>query len=331
MMKALLPAVVLLLSFSSRGFAADQGNEVDGKTTTMKLEDAKPATETNKPGNGPDVDEIITNKKMRAESGSKSKWSVGTSWSYSGGTVETPLSAQRPNITGGNAATTVSALGGSVGVGYKITTTDRLSLDLGVRWITPLQKDAPNTYGGKRMDASNPSLTYSKAYKMGAIQSIFQAGPTLYTFTNLRQQGYQYAFDIAQNNAYEFGHSGFSLGLYVAAEVNTFDKNTDTQGNSLKEAQSDYILAASPFMEYVINDTFNLRTVFNWASYEHVRSETNRYTFIKDVVQQSVGLGISVTRDIFLYPNIQFLPRDIGHVFKASETNVALNANINIF
>ena len=97
MMKAMLPAIVLFLSFHSSVFAAD-GAEVETKTTTMKIEDAKPATATNKPAQGPDADEIITNKKMRAESGSKSKWSIGSALSYSGGTIETPLNEKRPEI-----------------------------------------------------------------------------------------------------------------------------------------------------------------------------------------------------------------------------------------
>jgi len=50
-------------------------------------------------------------------------------------------------------------------------------------------------------------------------------------------------------------------------------------------------------------------------------------TWEKLKVYQSVGLGISVTRDIFLYPNIQFIPSDI----RSDRTNIAMSASINIF
>jgi hypothetical protein len=48
---------------------------------------------------------------------------------------------------------------------------------------------------------------------------------------------------------------------------------------------------------------------------------------VHDQIYQSVGVGVSVTRDIFLYPNIQFLPNQI----MASETNVGLTATVNVF
>jgi hypothetical protein len=39
-----------------------------------------------------------------------------------------------------------------------------------------------------------------------------------------------------------------------------------------------------------------------------------------------MGIGYSVTRDIYLYPNLQFAPEQIS----AQHTNVAINATINL-
>ena len=71
----------------------------------------------------------------------------------------------------------------------------------------------------------------------------------------------------------------------------------------------------------------NLRTISGLWVYDHLRSERDNFTFAKNKIYQSVGLGISVTRDIYLYPNVQFLPEDI----RSDLTNVALSANINVF
>ena len=80
-----------------------------------------------------------------------------------------------------------------------------------------------------------------------------------------------------------------------------------------------------PVAEYIINDKLNLRTVLGYQ-WEQLRS--TRYTnYHKLAVFQSVGLGISVTRNIFLYPNIQFLPSDI----RTDLTNIGLSAYINAF
>ena len=325
MIKASLAAGIVM--FAGSAFAADSGAEVEGKTTTMRIEDAKPVTEANKPASGVDADTVITNRKMRAESGSKSKWSIGSALTYSGGTLKSPGADIRPNLTGAAGTTDTASLGGTVGVGYKMTTTDRISVDFGVRWITPFDKNKPKGYEGDKVDASNPSITYSKMYKLGDVQSVFSAGPLFYTATDLRQIGYRSAFQVQQVNAYEIGKSGASLGLVLAADGYTFGRDDLVS----RQKTADYDFSVIPFAEYVINDTLNVRTVFNWMNFEHKRNAGSATTFKQTRIQQSVGVGISVTRDIFLYPNVQFTPVDISHVFDVRDTNVALNANINVF
>jgi hypothetical protein len=68
-----------------------------------------------------------------------------------------------------------------------------------------------------------------------------------------------------------------------------------------------------------------LRTVFGWQVYQQTRRD-DTWTFEKRKVYQSLGTGISVTRDIFLYPNIQFIPSDI----RSDRTNIGLSAYINL-
>ncbi len=126
---------------------------------------------------------------------------------------------------------------------------------------------------------------------------------------------------------YDFGGSKFSAGLLVGVSASTFNKTKDSNGRSLLARQGDYDVGAYPFAEYVINDTLNLRTIAGMWTYEHDRSKADQpWTFTKNKIYQSVGLGISVTRDIYLYPNVQFLPENI----RADATNVAISTNINL-
>jgi hypothetical protein len=117
---------------------------------------------------------------------------------------------------------------------------------------------------------------------------------------------------------HEVGKTGFSYGAGIQALFYTF--NNDNQN------LSDSVSGLYPAAEYEINDTYNLRTVFGFQVYEQLRRQDDS-TFNKRKVYQSVGLGISVTRDVFLYPNIQFIPSDI----RSDRTNVAISANINVF
>lgn len=310
------------LLVGAQGFA--QNSEEAGETT-MKIEDATGQKNTVK--GDEDLDQVITNRKMRAEAGSKSKYSLSTTVNYSGGSIDKPLAEDRPNITGAYGSTLKANATADVSARYRLTPTDSLSAGLGLRWVAPLETDGieadPRT-GKKqdRFDASNPYLSYNKAYRWLGVQSIFSAGVTVFTNNDLRNLGYVTSYGVSQNNIYNIGTTGLGVGLLLSAGSGSYDK-----GGALKAFQTEYYFGAYPFLEYVINDTFNLRTISGVWVYEHSRAERDPFTFFKNGIYQSVGLGISVTRDIFLYPNIQFMPEDI----RDDRTNVALSATINMF
>ncbi len=323
MFKASVVALALAMTFSSNVFAAEE-KKTEGQST-IKIEDA--ADQKNKV-KGEDVDEVITNKKMRAEAGSKSKHSLDTAIAYSGSTLEKPFADKRPNLRGRADQTSVASLGGSIAYKYSMPNRSAIKLGVGVRWITPLGgSSVPDSYarqGGKKNDFDNPSVTFQKVYKWGpGIQSVMNVGPTLYTQENLREAGLQYNLGISQNNAVELGTSGFSIGLLLGLSGNTYDKNSP----AAQRGQQDYEFGAYPFAEYVINDTFNLRTIVGQWTYRHNRPEKRTLTFTKDTIYQSIGLGISLSRNVFLYPNVQIVPGDI----RSDRTNVAMSTNINVF
>lgn len=315
-MLSLMAAALLI---GAQGYA--QETDETGETS-MTIEDAKDQKNT---VDG-DMDEVITNRKMRAEAGSKSKYSMSASLSYNGGSINKPLAEDRPNITGALGTTYKAALGGDVSGRYRMTATDSLSAGVGIRWIAPLETDGltPDPESGEvqdRSDISNPYLSYNKVYRWSGIQSVFSTGATFITNSDMRDRGYVTTFSISQNNIYNIGTTGLGVGLLLNAGTGIYDKD------EFAAAQYEYALGAYPFLEYVINDTFNLRTISGVWVYDHSRAEENPSTFSKNKIYQSVGLGISLTRDIYLYPNVQFMPEDI----RDDRTNVALNATLNLF
>jgi len=306
-------AALLLVSGLSFTVHAQDANE-----SSIKASDVTGEKNTTP---GQDIDETITNKKMRAETGSKSKWSISSQLNYIGGSIEKPLSEDRPNIAGANGTTDASLIGGQVSGKYNLSSSNSLMAGVGVRWISPFQAK-PSGYQGDRVDADNPYLIYQHLYKWKGIQSALQINPVFYTQSNLRAQGWLASVAVAQNNIYEIGHSGVSLGLYLLAQGAVFDKN----GADVKPDQSDFVVNFDPFIEYQLTENINLRTVTNLWNYEHARSAPGS-TYIFDKVYQSIGVGYAMTRDIYLYPNLQFLPDDI----RSDRTNVALNTYINVF
>ena len=222
----------------------------ESSETSLKIEGQKNTT------SGEDIDQTITNNKMRAETGSKSKFSFSSQLNYIGGTVNAPLEAIRPDISGATGTTDVALFGGQISGKFNISPAQSLMAGLGVRWITPLQgSTVPDGYEGKKVDGDNPYLIYQYLYKWSGIQSAMQFQPTYYTNSNLINQGYVATFALSQNNIYEVGHSGLSLGLYLLAQTGYYNNNSD----AAKAHQSDQTLNCDPFLEYKLTDKANLR------------------------------------------------------------------------
>lgn len=272
---------------------------------------------------GKDIDEEITNTRMRAEAGSKSRYSIAAQLAYLGGSFEKPIDKERPNITNAAGRTDAALLGGQISGKYSFDSARSLLLGAGVRWISPLQGSAmPESYHGSKVDADNPFMIYQYLYKWSGIQSAFQVQPIMITKSNLRKVGSVATLSVNQNNVYEVGRTGLSLGLYLQLDGTVFDKDDDRYHAD----QADYLVNFDPYLEYQITDKLNFRTVTNLWHYTHYRS-LPAHTYKFDKVYQSVGLGYAMNRDLFFYPNIQFLPDDIRN----DRTNIALNAFFNLF
>lgn len=291
-------------------------NAADEQSTEskMKVEDAKQGMKLK--DSTDKVDEVITNRKLRAETGSKSKYSLATSFNYQGGTVEKPMDEGRPNITAGTNTQATAALTGDISGKMRLGKMDYLKAGVGIRADRPFHQ----TEDGKK-DVDNPYINYGRIYEVAGLQNSFVTGATFYTTDFSRKNGY-FAEWAVTNTAIKSWKNGISAGLYMAANYNFFDKHEV----ELESNQSDYNGGIYPFLEYVINDTLNLRTISGVWVYEHIVGQPG-FTFEKNTIYQSFGLGISITRDVFLYPNVQIIPEDI----RADRTNVAMSATVNLF
>jgi hypothetical protein len=320
-MARLLLAIVMVFAFSAG--AAEQ-SELKVKAEELKHKNQTP---------GEDVDEIITNNLLRAESGSKSRWSVASVIGYNGASVEKPFAEDRPNIAATTATTNESLLAGQISLKYNINTKSSLMGGVGVRWFSPLREN--RQHAGARSDMDNPYLIYQHVYKWAGVESVLQAQPVYYTNSNLKDHGYVTTVLVNQDNMYALGESKFSLGASVWAQGGYFNKQGPSSGRpggedymeDVRDDQADYLVGFAPVLEYAFNDTFNFRTLTNLWNFEHLRSEPNGNTYPADTITQSVGIGVSLTRDIFIYPNVQFQLENI----RSDLTNVAVNANINLF
>lgn len=311
------------LALSTTAFAQSETQSAESKA---KASAVAPNAPVKKEGEA-DVDEVITNRKLRAETGSKSKFSFSTMMQYLGGTIENPGSAERPNIASTAYVAAEPTLSGTIGGKYKISSLQSLSADIGVAVYKPFHSDSERTFRD-RTTVADPSLTYQVVYQAAGVQNVSAITGTWITDSETRKASGQTAgVTFSQTAIYDFGGSIWSVGLAGELSYNTFDidKNTAMKNSTVGTIQKDYEVALYPFAEVNISEKLNLRTVFRPWIFQHKMAknfgEIDRAPFT-----QSVGVGVSVTRDLYFYPNIQFAPLNL----QADRTNVGLSMNLNI-
>jgi hypothetical protein len=329
---SILPSL-LILSTSLGLFSAHAQENVQANIQEAKIENPKKTKGLD------EADQIITNPRLRASEGSLSAWSISSSLNYSAGPLDSPFSPTRPNINGASDVALLQNLSGEIGVIHRFTKTDRIGLKTGLQMAAPFHQtidsgdtrvvDEFHRTQGK-LDFQNPALTYSKIFKLSRVQNVAKFTGGKYTQSALTNRGHQYSAEASINSMYAINNSGLSVGGLLSVSKNFFnaDTTTDSKGRtkSLRDRQAEMIFALYPQLEYTFNDTFNFRTVVRAWVYEE-RRDRKFDKLIKRNLTQSVGIGISLTRDFFLYPNIQFAPDRL----QSKNTNIGLSANINLF
>lgn len=286
-----------------------------------------------------DIDSEITDARMRATLGSKSKFSFKSSLSYSGGSINDPLSPVRPNYRASATIEAMTSLSGDIGFNYRITDKDNLSFGTGITVIDPLHGDLtksaddPRDGAGGSMDRyqiSTPYLSWSRGYRALDTQMISSVTYSHATDSDSVNKTKVFgSVSLSQTILANFGKSKWTGGTSITLGKNIYSGDITDEKLMARMAagtykRSDFTWGLFPFMQYSFTDKYSFRTVFGYFQF-------TRYEGDNDNIQlepyQSVGLGISITRDIYLYPNVQFTPRDV----RSDRTNVALSANLNLF
>lgn len=331
MLKSNVLFLILTAIFSLSAFAQSSNDASSDITEGEKAEAAKALEKANsKPlvvaKKIDEADQVITNRRLRAASGSLSKWSGNFAYNYNAGSLEKPLAAQRPNITAGANNLTLQNMNANLGLRYRFSTLNSITFGVGAFMTAPFQKTIKTDNAAlkkrfyqtrQKLTVNDPNIIYTNLSNIAGYQIVTQFTPTLTTNSQQRDQGYTGSFDWTSTVMKDVGSTGLSLGGALEYTRYFFDKTDKSLGANY--------LQIYPVAEYIINETLNLRTVLGYQ-WEQLRS--TKYTnYHKLGVFQSVGLGISLTRNVFLYPNIQFMPSRM----KQDLTNIGLSAYINAF
>lgn len=283
---------LMIASLSFGAFAQDAATSES--TSTLKQSDVKPPEAGLK-----DIDQEITNAKLRAESGSKKKWSFRSMFYYSGSSIITPFAADRPSFTGNATDSGNTSLDGEIGIKYRAADRHSLSLKTGISYLRPGAGDMPD--GSNKFEIANPSLTWDYVQRVRDFQLITSAGAEVYTSQELVDRGMLANLNVAQTAMYSAGN-GWDLGAVADFNRYVLDNREGVENFS-------YQVGLYPMVEYAFNDRYSFRTVFRYWTFQSNRQTP--YTFDRLLGSQSIGLGIAVTRDFYMYPNLQFAPTNL--------------------
>jgi hypothetical protein len=303
-------------------------------TNTLKIDDLRKADEKEK-----DVDNEITDARLRAQLGSKSKWSFKSSLAYAGGSVERPFDAVRPNYRASADIESMTSLAGDLGLNFRLTDKDNIGIGTGLTIVDPFHGDISkpvedprneNAESIARYQFSTPFINWSRGYRVWDTQMISSLTYGHATDSDSLKLSKTFgSLGFSQTILKNFGSSGWNGGASISVSKYFYSGEVD-DSNMIKKMQAgtykrpDVGSGLFPFVQYQFNDTYSFRTIFGYFQFMKYETEDQP---IQMEPYQSVGVGISITRDIYIYPNVQFTPKDM----RADRTNVALSTNINLF
>lgn len=289
----------------------------EGKRTGPDLD---PIKGSSNPITGPSVgvipekvEEEIRNKRLATLDGSKSPISGQFQLGYSGASIQKPWSDEVPN-PGNEQPPPLSTLSGTVSARYRMDPRTSIGVGTGVQVFSPFNK-----FQG--FSVSDPYVDLGRSYKLGPIQGRGSASVTFYTNDQSRNQyGYRWGFGLSNEAFYEFPF-GLLTGLSLSGTFNTFaDGNFPDQGG-----QPEFSFNIAPYLEYKLNDTFNLRSVTGFQFYKY--QGASGFPLSRVPTYQTVGLGIAATDSMFFYPYIRYFFRRIT----TADTTFGFSAIINLF
>ena len=300
-----------------RGPQAEKKPEVKEVTVAVAVKKDK----KKKDKNGNDIDKDITNPRLRAASGSKSKWSMSFGFTYNGGAINNPFGLKRPDIYGNPENERLTSIGGSISGRYRLNKKNSFTLGFGFGYLAPFRDDEDPDRA--QFNISNPGVGYSRIEKIGMFQLASNLDYVFGTSVAFREQNLSGFLSLGITILTNFNESRFNLGL--AFSYTPFFYEDDPKP---LDTRTTYSIGLYPFFEFEFTKVWYFRTVLGFMNYEHVRSDENGSPFSMTTAPHyvSVGIGIAITRDIYLYPNVQFLPKD----FSVDNTNFAFSATINV-
>ena len=262
-------------------------------------------------------DERITDLQIRAEAGSLSRYSGKFSIGYAGPGISNLSDTDIPNPDN-RACDYRTNLSGSVGLKYRLTPNDGISISGGMK--SYLSGDEEHNW-----DINDPGVGYDHTYTITpSIQSRTSVHATMVTNSYYRLLGETNGMGIGQTTKWSVPDTKWILGMEVSVSNYLFERGYEKKDKNI----SDYFINIIPSVEYRLANHLNFNTSF-LKKINHYRKTQEWSTFDgnTNVVSQRIGVGWAITREIYFNPYINIFPGN----FAWNSTSVAFSTIFSIF
>ncbi len=255
----------------------------------------------------------ITDARIRADAGSMSRYSAKLSLSFYGPPAGDLSSDRQPNPDGtiGNYNT---ALGGSVGLRYRIDPTRTISFGTGVNVLTPFQQI-------NRVDVRTPYVSFDKTYRIGEWQMRHSPGMSIVTTPEYLQVGEVGALSYDASVYRGIGHSRFSAGLDTSLGYFLYKREYVNKDRTAAQ----YNWGFFPTLKFRANDKVGVYTSVA-LNYYNPRKLHDQSVWEYRTVSERLGFEYSFNRDIYIAPYLNFFPQSLS----INSTTINLNTVISI-
>ncbi len=243
-------------------------------------------------------DKEITDSKLKADSGSLSRYSMKFSLSYYGPAVGDLNNEMQPNPDGSIGGET--SLGGSISARYRIDSKSAVGVGTGVSALTPLQ-------GVKRYDVKNPFISYDRNARIGDMQMRNSFGVTTITNPDYRAIGEYAGLNYDNSMIYNVGTTGLGVGVDTSISYYLYDRDVDMTKKK-ERTVGRYNVSFYPQVKYNFTDRFNAYTSLN-ISFINPRGFEDQSVLWNRTLSQRIGMGYAFTRDIYFAPYLNFYPK----------------------
>ncbi|AHI04958.1 hypothetical protein BDW_02240 [Bdellovibrio bacteriovorus W] len=258
-------------------------------------------------------DRDITDIKLRAESGSLSRYSLKFSLSYYGPPVGDITNDRQPNPDGsiGNNDTAIT---GSISGRYRIDSKSAIGVGTGMSSLTPF-------HGSKRTDIKTPFISYDRNARLQTVQMRNSYSASFTTVQEYLDVGQVGTVGYNNNLVYNLGNSGFAVGL--ESSFSGFVYNRDYEKSDRSAGR--YYLGFYPQVKYNLTDKIDIYSSLA-VSFTNPRAREDVWTLHNRTLSGRLGSGFALTRDVYISGFLNYYPTQL----KADSTTISLSTVFSI-